>query len=564
MSGKKQEENVMAKYAVGVDYGTLSVRALLVNIENGEEIAASIYEYPHGVMEEHIPTGKKLPVGWALQEPQDYLEGLIFVVHDVITRNKILPGEVIGIGLDFTSSTVIPVKSDKTPLCHLPEFKDEPHAYAKLWKHHGAEEEARIIDKIARERGEEWLSVYGGKVSSEWFFPKVYETLRHAPKVYEEADRIMEAGDWIIWQMTGEESRSACCAGYKAYYHHEKGYPSREFFKAIDERMENIVEEKLEAPIKGIGEVAGYLTESMAREMGLMAGIPVGTCIIDAHASLPGCGIGGPGEMMIIIGTSSVHMMLGEKDVSVKGFCGTVKDGIMPGYFGYEAGQSCVGDHFAWFVENCVPESYELEARMNGITIHQLLVEKLSDYKAGASGLLALDWFNGVRTPLMDFNLNGLIMGMNLLTKPEEIYLSLIEATAYGTRMIVEEFENAGLEVNSIVLSGGIPVKNEMVVQVYSDICNREIKVVDSTQSSALGAAILGAAAAPERITGFKNANEVAKKLGKVKERVWKPNADNVKVYDELYKEYKTLHQYFGTGINDVMKRLNKIRDERK
>jgi L-ribulokinase len=520
----------MSKYAIGIDYGTLSVRALLVDIETGKEVAASIYEYPHGVMEEHIPSGKKLPVGWALQDPQDYLEGLLVTVRDVVSRNKILPGEVVGIGVDFTSSTVIPVKADKTPLCHLPEFKEEPHAYVKLWKHHGAEEEAKLMNDVAVARGEEWL----------------------------------EAGDWIIWQMTGEETRSACCAGYKAYYHHEKGYPSKDFFKAVDPRMENIVEEKLDAPIKGVGEKAGHLTASMAREMGLMEGVPVATCIIDAHASLPGCGIGEPGKMMIIVGTSSVHMMLGDKEAAIKGSSGTVKDGIMPGYFGYEAGQSCVGDHFAWFVENCVPESYEQEARVRGISIHQLLSEKLSSYKAGASGLLALDWFNGVRTPLMDFNLNGLIMGMNLLTKPEEIYLSLIEATAYGTRMIIEGFEEAGLEVKDITLSGGIPIKNEMLVQVYSDVCNRKIKVVDSTQSSALGAAILGAAAAPERITGFKNANEAAKKLGKVKDKVWEPNQDNVEIYNELYEEYKTLHGYFGTGINDVMKHLNNIRERRK
>ena len=260
----------MSKYAIGIDYGTLSVRALLVNIETGEEVAASIYEYPHGVMEEHIPTGKKLPVGWALQDPQDYLEGLLVTVRDVVSRNKILPGEVVGIGLDFTSSTVIPVKADKTPVCHLPEFKDEPHAYVKLWKHHGAEEEAKLMNEVAVARTEEWLPTYGGKISSEWMYPKIYETLRHAPEVYEAADRFMEAGDWIIWQMTGVETRSACCAGYKAYYHHENGYPSKEFFKAVDPGMENIVADKLDAPIKGVGEKAGHLTASMAREMGLM------------------------------------------------------------------------------------------------------------------------------------------------------------------------------------------------------------------------------------------------------------------------------------------------------
>lgn len=551
----------MSKYAIGVDYGTLSVRALLVNIETGEEMATSVYEYPHGVMEERIPGGIKLPSGWALQSPDDYLEGLIITVRDIMRQSKVFPEEVIGIGVDFTSSTIMPVKGDKTPLCLMPEFKDNPHAYVKLWKHHGAEKEAQDIDRIAKERGEKWLSLYGGKVSSEWMIPKILETLRYAPEVYDAADRMMEALDWIIWQMTGVETRSACGAGYKAFYRHDTGYPSKDFFKALDSRMENIVEEKLDAPIKSVGEKAGNLTASMARELGLMAGTPVGTGIIDAHASLPGCGIGKPGEMMIIVGTSSCHMMLSETEAGIEGVGGLVKDGIMPGYFGYEAGQCCVGDHFAWFVDNCVPETYYQEARNLGISVHQLLEKKLDGYKAGQSGLIALDWFNGVRSPLMDFDLNGLIMGMNLLTKPEEIYLSLIEATAYGTRMIIESFEEAGVPVNTIVLSGGIPVKNKMLVQVYTDICKKEIKLSASSQASALGAAILGAAAADKIVTGYKDANEIAQHLGKVRDEVYTPNPENVAIYDELYEEYKTLHKYFGKGVNDVMKRLNEIRD---
>lgn len=552
----------MAKYAIGLDYGTLSVRALMVDIHTGEEVATSVYEYPHGVMETRIPSGKKLPSGWALQDPQDYMGGLVETVRDVMKQSKAFPEEIVGIGVDFTSATVMPVTADKMPLCMLPEFKDEPHAYVKLWKHHGGEEEAAIIDKIAIERGEAWHSLYGGKVSSEWTMPKVLETLRHAPEVYEKADRYMDALDWIIWELTGEESRSACCAGYKAFYHHEMGYPSKEFFKALDPRMENVIEEKMNAPIKGVGEKAGHLTESMAMVLGLLPGTPVGTGIIDAHSSVVGAGISGPGTMMIIVGTSSCHMLLSETEAGIPGVAGIVKDGIMPGYFAYEAGQSCVGDHFAWFVDNCVPATYAAEARDKGITVHQLLTEKLAGYKAGQSGLVALDWFNGVRSPLMDFNLNGLIMGMNLLTKPEEIYLSLIEATAYGTRMIIESFENAGVPVDNIVLSGGIPLKNKMLVQVYSDICNREIKICGSSNASAMGAAILGAAAAAESVTGYKNANEVAAALGKINDEVYTPNPENVAVYDKLYAEYKTLLDYFGRGANDVMKRLNAIRDE--
>mgnify|MGYP000007774522 CR=1 FL=1 len=257
----------MSKYAIGVDYGTLSVRALLVNIETGEEAATSVYEYPHGVMEEHIPSGKKLPVGWALQDPQDYLEGLLVTVRDVVQEIK-FSGRSRRHWSGFYFFYGNPVKADKTPLCHLPEFKEEPHAYVKLWKHHGAEEEAKLMNDVAVARGEEWLPTYGGKISSEWMYPKIYETLRHAPEVYDAADRFMEAGDWIIWQMTGEETRSACCAGYKAYYHHEKGYPSKDFFKAVDPRMENIVEEKLDAPIKGVGEKSGTFNSFYGKRNG--------------------------------------------------------------------------------------------------------------------------------------------------------------------------------------------------------------------------------------------------------------------------------------------------------
>ncbi len=552
----------MGKYAIGLDYGTLSVRALLVDSETGTEVATSVYEYPHGVMETELPTGKKLPLNFALQHPCDYLKGLIITIKDVLQQKSICPDEVIGIGVDFTSSTVLPTKADKTPLCCLPEFQDEPHAYAKLWKHHGGEEEAQKINEIARARGEKWLSLYGGKVSSEWMIPKMLETLNRAPDVYMAAERYMEALDWIVWNLTGNEIRSVCGAGYKAFYHHDTGYPSKAFFKALDPRMENVVEEKLNAPIKSIGEAAGYLTEAMAEAVGLRKGTPVGTGIIDAHASLLGSGISKPGTLMITVGTSSCHITLSEKEAGIPGISGIVKDGVMPGYFGYEAGQSCVGDHFAWFTANCIPEKYEIEARKKKLSIHQLLEEKLKGYKAGQSGLIALDWYNGVRTPLMDYNLSGLILGMNLLTKPEEIYLALIEATAYGTKMIMETFEKAGVVIHSIVLSGGIPSKNRMLVQVYADICNREIRVTQSGNACALGAAMLGIAAAPGEVSGYETIGEVVEELGKIGNKIYYPNPENVVVYEKLYEEYKTLYEYFGTGQNDVMKRLNAIRTQ--
>lgn len=554
----------MAKYAIGLDYGTLSVRALLLNAESGEEIGVSVFEYPHGVMETELPTGEKLPVRWALQHPEDYRNGFVYTIKDVVQKCGVMPEEIIGIGVDFTACTVMPVDKEGCPLCCTQEFQREPHAYVKLWKHHGGEDEALYIDRIARERGESWLGMYGGKISSEWLFPKILEILHQAPDVYQRADSFVEALDWIIWQLTGEHTISACTLGYKAFYHHETGFVSGEFLKALDPALEHFAEEKMAAPIKNIGETAGYLTEEMADILGLIPGIPVGSGIIDAHSSVLGGGIAKPGEMMIVMGTSSCHLLLAEKEARVPGICGIVKDGIIPGYFGAEAGQSCVGDQFAWFTNHCVPESYEKEAREKKISIHQLLSHKLSGYKAGQSGLIALDWFNGVRSPLMDFNLNGMIMGMNLLTKPEEIYLALIESTAYGTRLIVEQFEQAGVDIASLLLGGGIPMKNPMLVQVYADILNRPIRIAGTSQACATGAAILGIAAADKEVSGYGSVCEIVEKIGKQLELVYYPDKDNAEVYDKLYAEYKTLLEYFGKGGNDVMKRLNKIREEQK
>lgn len=550
----------MRKYAIGLDYGTLAVRALLMDIQTGDEVAVSTYTYPHSIMHTQIPTGRALPAGFALQHPQDYLEGCVAVIHGVMEQSGVRPEEVISIGLDATAATVLPVKLDKTPLCCLPEFCDDPHSYAKLWKHHGAEEEAKIVDRIAKERNEPFLPYYGNKVSSEWAVPKYLETLRQSPEVYRAADRFMEALDWIIWNLTDQEGCSACGAGYKTFYRHDLGYPSREFFQALDPRMENFAEEKLSYPIRNIGEKAGELTESMAAQLGLLPGTPVGVGIIDAHASMVGSGISRPGTMLITVGTSSCHTILSETGTAVPGIAGVVKDGIMPGYFAYELGQSCVGDHYAWFTQNCVPEAYEEEARQKGLNIHQLLTEKLRDYKTGQSGLLALDWYNGVRSPLMDFDLNGLILGMNLQTKPEEIYLALIEATAYGTRLIIDTLEAGGVTVEQLVLGGGIPRKNRLLVQVYADICGRPIRICDSGNTSAKGAALCGLAAADSAVTGFRHIGEAAEALCQIQEEVFQPIAKNSAVYEKLFKEYCTLCDYFGKGANDVMKRLNAIR----
>ncbi len=549
------------KYAVGIDYGTLSARTLLLNLRTGEETAVSEYAYPSGVMEESLPCGRKLGIDWALQNPNEYVDAACATIQEILENSGVSPENIIGIGIDFTSCTILPVKKDGTPMCNIEKYKEEPHAYVKLWKHHAAQYCADILNETAERMGEDWLRLYGGKISSEWLVPKAMQIAKEAPEIYDECDRIIEGGDWIVWRLCGQEARSACNAGYKALWHHELGYPSKEFFKALDPRLENIVEEKLSADIRPLGSCAGYLTREMAQKTGLMEGTPVAVGIIDAHASVPACKIDKAGKMLMIMGTSTCHMLLSDEEKGVEGTCGIVKDGILPGFYGYEAGQSCVGDHFSWFVENCVPHRYYLDAKEKGIDIHVYLTQKAEKLRVGESGLVALDWWNGVRSVLMDFDLSGLIVGLTLRTKPEEIYRALIEATAYGTRKIIEAFEEGGVPVRELYAAGGIASKNPMAMQIYADVCNKEIRISGSSQSGALGSAILGAVAAGKEKSGFESVGEAVLKLGKLDETVYTPKKESAAVYETLYREYLKLHDYFGRGANDVMKTLKAIKN---
>lgn len=550
----------MSKYSIGIDFGTLSGRALLVNVDTGEEICSSSLDYPHGVMSETLPTGEKLGLDWALQHPQDYLDVLYTIVPNVIKKSGVASTDIIGIGVDFTACTLLPCKKDGTPLCFLPEFAHEPNAYVKLWKHHAAQKYANKVNEIAEARGEKWLANYGGKISSEWAIPKIWQVLDESPEVYDKTDTFIEAADWIVWQMCGHEVRNSCCAGYKETWNKKTGFPSKEFFKALDPRLENVVKDKLSENIGASGSKAGELTAEAAEKLGLEAGTAIAYSIIDAHVFVPAVGIAEPGKMLAIMGTSTCHMLLSTEDKQVKGIGGVVEDGILPGFFGYEAGQACVGDHFHWFIENCLPASYYEEAKQKNINIHKLLRSKAEKYKPGESGLIALDWWNGNRSVLVDGDLTGMLLGMTLTTKPEEIYRALIEATAFGTRIIVETFREYGVPVNEFYAAGGIAKKDPMTMQIYSDILNLPIKIAGSDEGGALGSAIFGAVAAGKERGGYDDVYSAAAKLGKVMDFTYEPIPENAALYDKLFDEYKILHDYFGKGENDVMKRLKKIR----
>ncbi len=542
----------MAEYTLGLDFGTLSVRALIADIRDGREVASAEAEYAHGVMDRELPCGKKLGADWALQDAEDYLQAMCACVPEAVRRAGAQAEEILGIGVDFTSCTVLPAKADGTPLSVL--HPEEPNAYVKLWKHHAAQYCAERIEKLAVEENRSFLRRYGGKVSSESALPKTWQILAESPELYREADCITEAGDWIVWQLTGRRTANAAMAGYKAWWSPADGYPPQDFLRELQPELENAYTEKLAAPILPSGAKAGELTPEMAERLGLLAGTPVTAAHIDAHVTLAAVKAVHPGILCAIMGTSSCHIILDREEKIVPGFCGVAADGAIPGYYALEAGQCCVGDHFRWFAENCVPARYEEEARTRGIGIHELLTEKMAQLRPGESGLLALDWWNGNRSVLVDPDLTGLILGLTLRTRAEEIYRALIEATAYGARMIVEAYRAAGVEVREMVAAGGIARKNAVLMQIYADVLNMPIRVGASSQSGALASAIFAAAAA----TG-ESAADCAERMGALEPYEYVPCEENARIYEKLYREYAELHDLFGRGGCDCMKRLKNL-----
>lgn len=552
------------KYVIGLDFGTESGRVVIIDLADGREVASAVSTYANGVIDDTLPDSNlKLAPDWALQDPADYLTVLGEAIPEALAAGQIDPADIIGLGIDFTSATIMPTLADGTPLCTLPEWRANPHSWPKLWKHHAAQPEANRMTAVAQELGYTFLERYGGKVSSEWTWPKVWQVLNEAPQLYAAADRFIEAGDWLIWQLTGRETRSAGMAGYKAFWSKQEGYPPNAFFKALDPRLEHVIDEKMGREVHALGAKAGELTEAAAQLTGLRPGIAVAVANIDAHVSAPAGGIAEKmGRMVIIMGTSNCHILSSEVERAAPGICGYVEDGIVAGALGYEAGQSCMGDHFAWFTKTCVPAAYEQEAANLGLNIHQLLEQKASRLKPGESGLVALDWWNGNRSVLVDVDLSGLLLGATLATKPEEIYRALIEATAYGTRVIIENFETHDIPVADIVATGGLPGRNKLLMQIFADVTGRVIHVAGTAQGGALGSAMHAAVAAGPAAGGYSSILEASQHMVQLSDEVYRPIPAHTQIYDQLFAEYLILHDYFGRGANDVMKRLKRLKIE--
>ncbi len=545
------------KYVVGIDFGTLSGRAVVVRVSDGAELGSATHDYSHAVMDDVLAsTGAKLPPEWALQVPSDYVDVLKTAVPAAVSAAGIDPAAVIGIGTDFTACTMIPTLADGTPLNELPEYAGNPHAYVKLWKHHAGQPQADRINELAASRGEGWLPRYGGLISSEWEFAKGLQLLEEAPEIYERMDHWVEAADWIVWQLTGAYVRNACTAGYKGILQ-DGQYPGSDFLAALNPGFAGFVTDKLEHTIGQLGDAAGTLTAEASGWTGLPEGIAVAVGNVDAHVTAPAARATQPGQLVAIMGTSTCHVMNSDVLVEVPGMCGVVDGGIVSGLYGYEAGQSGVGDIFAWYVKNQVPASYYTDAAAAGLSIHEHLTQLAQGQPVGGHGLIALDWNGGNRSVLVDAELSGLLVGQTLATRPEEIYRALFEATAFGTREIVESFNASGVPVTEFIVAGGL-LRNPFLMQVYSDVLRMPLSIIASEQGPALGSAIHAAVAAG----AYPSVLAAGEAMGKVNRAVYEPNPGAADAYDALYAEYTQLHDYFGRGANDVMHRLKALRRE--
>ncbi|PWU49096.1 ribulokinase [Micromonospora globispora] len=544
----------MARYVVGVDFGTLSGRAVVVDVADGAERGSAVHAYRHGVITERLPSGPALPPDWALQDPADHREVLRVAVPAAVRAAGIDPADVIAIGLDATSCTVLPTRADGTPLAELPEFRDRPHAWPKLWKHHAAQRQAERINALAGERGEPWLARYGGRVSAEWQLAKALEVLEADPEVFRRAERWIETADWLVWQLCGRETRNVSAAGFKGL-RQDGRYPSVEFLGALHPDLPELLP-KVDGPLLSPGARAGGLSAEAARWTGLPAGIAVAAGAIDAHVTAAGARAVEPGRMLAVLGTSTCLIMNSDTCHEVPGVCGVVERGVTAGAWGYEAGQSGVGDIFAWYVERAVPASYAEEARRRGISPYELLDSLAAAQPVGGHGLLALDWHSGNRSVLMDHELSGVLIGLTLATRPEEIWRALPEATAFGARTVVEAFEAAGVPVAELTAAGGLTA-NRLLLRIYADVLRRPLHVVDSDHPAALGAAIHAAVAAG----AYPDVESASAAMGAAHRETWHPDPARAAGYDELYAEYRALHDHFGRGGTDVLHRLRALRN---
>jgi L-ribulokinase len=536
-------------YAIGVDFGTESARSLVLDLGTGEELAVEVVPYPHGVIDQTVPeTGERLPPDWALQDPDDWVLALESGIAAALERAAIAPEQVAGIGVDFTSCTVLPVTAAGDPLCRLERFRARKHAWPKLWKHHAAQPVADRLNEVALERDEEFIGRYGGRISSEWYFPKLIELWLEDREVYEAAHGFIEATDWIVWHMTGVERRQMTTAGYKAFWSPDAGLPSADYFQAAYPGFERPAE-KLGDSFLPLGARAGTLRPELAAKLGLPDSTAVAVGNVDSFVSVPGAGVSDPGTFVTVVGTSICDMVVHPQEIRLPGITGVVRDGILPGLYGYEAGQVAVGDMLAWFVRRLAPPGSN----------HQDFERQAASLEAGETGLVALDWWNGNRTILADADLTGVICGLTLHSTPDHIYRALLESIAFGNRRIVENFVEHGLELERIVACGGIATASPLLMQLFADISGLPVDVPASSEVPARGAALFGAVAGG----AFDDISAAVATAPPETAHTYTPNADAKRVNDRVYAIYRGLHDLLGRSEVELLHGLKRIRTER-
>lgn len=556
------------KYTIGLDFGTNSVRALVVDVRDGHELGEGVSEYARGnrgvILDANDPH-------LARQHPADYLAGTVasvgLALKQAASDKQFSSKDVIGIGVDTTGSTPLPVDASGRALALLPKFEPNPDAMAWLWKDHTSHQEAEDITAAAAKLRPQYLAKCGGRYSSEWFWAKMLHCAKVAPEVSSAAASWVEFADWVPAVLSGTTDlgrlrRGVCAAGHKAFYNASwGGYPDEEFLGELHPELARI-RRSLPDRAYTVGEAAGVLSAEWATKLGLREGIPIAVGAFDAHLGAVGAGIG-PGALVKVMGTSTCDIMVSEMSKSladVPGLCGIVCESVLPGYFGLEAGQSAVGDIFNWFVNSIQPGGAN-------VGTHEALTNQAEKLKPGQSGLLSLDWHNGNRTILVDQRLTGMVLGLTLHSTPAEIYRALVEATAFGSRVIVERLEEYGVPVERVINCGGIAARNPMVMQIYADVLNRPIAIARSLQTCALGSAIAAAVVAGKEVGGYSDFPSAIAAMSGVQPRIFKPDPNHAKIYQRLFRLYRQVHDAFGipghkADVSNVMKDLLAIRDD--
>jgi L-ribulokinase len=534
--------------AIGVDFGTESGRVLVLDLSNGEELAVSVVRYASGVIDRELPsTGEPLPPDWALQDPGDWMSVIEVGVPDALARSGVDAGDVVGLGVDFTSCTVLPTAADGVPLSSLERWRRHPHAWPKLWKHHAAQPVADRLNDVALAREEPFITRYGGRISSEWYFPKLIELWQEDRDVYDATWAFVEATDWIVWWMTGKLTRQTCTAAYKAMWSPDDGLPSVDYFEAAYPGF-NRPAEKLGTVFVPLSTRAGTIRPDLAGRLGLSPSVAVAVGNVDSFVSLPGAGVQRPGVYVMVVGTSICDMLVHPDEIRLEGITGVARDGIIPGLYGYEAGQAAVGDMLAWFVDTLCPQAGAFEE----------LEAAAASLAPGETGLVALDWWNGNRTILADADLTGAIVGLTLQSTPVEVYRALLESIAFGNRRIIENFEEHGLVVERIVACGGIAQKSPLLMQLIADTSSRPVEVPRSAEIPARGAALFGAVAAG----AFADIAGAIAATGVPSEADYTPERAATEIHDRVYAVYRDLYELLGRERRGLLHDLKRIRAE--